>query len=236
MVGRAPREPKRGVVPGRRKPLGLAQSLTRSGFSTMRRRELLRVGLAATAWLAASAHTPYRQWQIYRRKHLLIGTSKADAATYPLGQEIAEVLATHLPESSARVTRGPDPWRLASLLTTGQLDVVLLSGEDVAALRDGAPPFEAFGRTELRTLFRFGDHWLVTRPDFPAHHAFEVARTLGEQAGTIEAANPAGSNTSPVPVHPGALAFTTGAPKPAPVEPAGDAPPPGHGHDHDHVH
>ena len=101
----------------------------------MRRRGFLQTGLVATAWLAASGHTPYRQWQVYRQKHLLIGTSKADAPTYPLGQKIAEVLATHLPESSARVTRGPDPWRLASLLTTGQLEMPAVGGRHRGAAR-----------------------------------------------------------------------------------------------------
>lgn len=199
----------------------------------MRRRQLLGFALVTLALggAGASAHTPYRQWKVYRRKHLLIGTSKADAPTYPLGQKIAEVLATHLPGSSARVTRGPDPWRLASLLTTEQLEVVLLSTNDVAALRDGAPPFEAFGRTELRALFRFGDYWLVARPDFPGHHAWQVARTLGERGSVIEGAEPAAPRASPVPVHPGALAHAAGAPMP---EPVADELPPDHGHDHSH--
>jgi len=187
----------------------------------------------AAAALAASAHTPYRQWQVYRQKHLLIGTSKADAPTYPLGQKIARVLAANLPESRARVTRGPDPGRLASLLTTKQLDVVLLSGDDVEALRDGAPPFEAFGPTELRTLFRFGDYWLVTRADFPAHHAWQVAKTLSERAGAIDGAQPPGSGVGPVPPHPGVRAYAAGAPMPEAIAPAGDELP---DHEHDHVH
>ena len=125
---------------------------------------------------------------MYRRKHLLIGTSRADAATYPLGQKIAEVLATYLPESSARVTRGPDPWRLASLLTTGQLEVALLSHADVAALRDGVAPFEAFGPTALNALFAFGNYLLVCRPDFPPHHAYQVVQTLSENTAGIAGA------------------------------------------------
>lgn len=179
----------------------------------MERRGLLRAGLATAALLATSAHTPYRQWQVYRQRHLLIGTSKADAPTYALGQQIAEVLATHLPESSARVARGPDPWRLASLLTSGQLQVVLLSTSDVAALRDGRAPFEAFGATELRALFAFGPYYLVCRPDFPDHHAYLVVRTLTEHSGAIAGAEPVGGG-APVPVHPGAAAHANGAPMP----------------------
>jgi hypothetical protein len=198
----------------------------------MDRRRLMRMGLVTAALVAASAHTPYRHWQVYRQKHLLIGTSRTDAPTYPLGQRIAEVLATHLPESSARVARGRTPSRLASLLTTGQFQIVLLSHQDLVALRDGEAPFEPFGAPELGTLFRFGRHWLVTRPDFPDHHAWLVVRSLAEQGGTIDGAAPALAEDSPVPVHPGALAYAAGEPLP----PAPDLPDDDHHHDHDHDH
>lgn len=197
----------------------------------MRRRAFLQAGLVVLAWVATGAHTPYRQWQVYRQRHLLIGTSKADAPTYPLGQRIAEVLATDLPESSARVTRGPDPWRLASLLTTGQLEVVLLSSADVAALRDGRAPFEAFGPTALNALFAFGDYFLVCRPDFAARHAYQVVQTLAENAELIAGARSIDVAASPVPVHAGARAYALGEPMPAPIAPAAEELlPPDHAH------
>jgi hypothetical protein len=194
------------------------------------RRAFLQVGLVATAWFATAGHTPYRQWQVYRRKHLLIGTSRADAPSYPLGQKIAEVLATYLPESSARVTRGPDPWRLASLLTSAQLEVALLSNADVAALRDGRAPFEAFGPTDLNALFAFGDHLLVCRPDFPPHHAYQVVQTLSENAARIAGAMPIDATASPVAIHAGARAYALGEPMPAPITPAGATLAPDHVH------
>ncbi len=186
---------------------------------TMRRRTVLRAGLVLAALAAASAHTPYRHWRVYRQKHLLIGASRADAPTYPLGQRIAAVLATHLPESRARVARGRTAWRLASLLTTGQLQLVLLSDGDVAALRDGREPFEAFGPTELCALFRFGQHWLITGPDFPDHHAWQVVATLTERAEDLDPAAPATPEHCPIDVHPGALAYAAGAPLPPAPEP-----------------
>ena len=156
----------------------------------------------------------------------MIGTSRADAPTYPLGQRIAAVLATHLPESSARVTRGPDPWRLASLITSGQIEVILLSTAHLRALRAGQAPFEAFGATRLCSLFVFSDqgadHWLVCRPDFPDRHAYLVAETLASHwAATLGDLSPRGRlpdpATSPVPIHPGALAYLRGDPLPAPA-------------------
>jgi hypothetical protein len=199
-------------------------------MSPMPRRAFLQVGLVATAWLVTAGHTPYRQWQVYRRKHLLIGTSKADAPTYPLGQKIAEVLATHLPESSARVTRGPDPWRLASLLTTGQLEVALLLEADVAALRHGRAPFDAFGPTELNALFAFGDYLLVCRPDFPPHHGYQVVQTLSENAAGIAGAMSVDATVSPVAIHAGARAYALGEPMPVPLAPAGEPLIPDHVH------
>jgi hypothetical protein len=186
----------------------------------MRRRTALQVGAAGLAWLALSAHTPYGQWQVYRQRHLMIGTSKADPPSYQIGQRIVGVLATNLPESSARVTRGPDAWRLASLLTSGQIEVVLLTTAELVALRDGRPPFEAFGATRLCSLFVFdgqgGDHWLVCRPDFPDRHAYLVVETLAIHGDMTLGGSPADPERSPVPVHPGALAVLRGEPLPAP--------------------
>jgi hypothetical protein len=196
----------------------------------MRRRALVRAGIALGAWHALSAHTPYRQWQVYRQRHLVIGTSRADRPSYPLGKRIAFVLLEHLPKSSARVTRGPDPWRLASLLTTSQLDVVLLTVNDAAALQDGRPPFEAFGPTEMRALARLNSYLLVTRPDFPDRHAWLVAMTLMRHGDALDAAVQIGA-ADVVPAHPGALAYASGAPEPTGPEVASEEtlPP-------DHVH
>lgn len=183
----------------------------------MRRRIALKLALAGCATLVASAHTPYGQWQVYRQRHLMIGTSKADPPSYGIGQRIVGVLVANLPESSARVTRGPDAWRLASLLTSSQIEVVLLKTAEVVALRDGGPPFEAFGATRLCTLFRIGDHWLVCRPDFPDRHAYLVVETLATHGDMTLGGSVADPAQSPVPVHPGALAFLRGEPLPAPV-------------------
>ena len=176
-----------------------------------------------TAFVVASGHTPYRQWTVYRRKHLLIGTCRADEPTYPLGKHIAATLEEFLPESKARVSRAPDQIRLASLITTGQLQIVLFAEQDVTALRDGAAPFEDFGATELTALFRFGDHVLVTRPDFPDRHAWLVAKTLTERIDDFDDAAPINTATQVTPAHPGALAFAAGEPEPAPPPPVVEA-------------
>ncbi len=172
----------------------------------IQRRQILKTAAASGVWLLASGHTPYRQWDVYRRKHLLIGTNKADAPTYGLGKRIAELLAAELPESRARVARAPHAWRLASLLTSDQIQLVLLGEQDLSGLRDCENGFEAFGPTDLRVLYRFGDYWLVSRPDFPNEHAALVVQTLtGHGAGLAKRQGLPGEN-GPVPVHEGALA------------------------------
>ena len=112
---------------------------------TASRRACLRGGVALAAWLLASAHTPYRQWVVYRRRRLLIGSSKAEPASYELGKRVAAALLAALPESMARVSRAPDKFRLASLLSTDQMEVALLRAEDAAALADGRDPFRDYG-------------------------------------------------------------------------------------------
>jgi hypothetical protein len=166
--------------------------------------------MLGSAFLFGMAHTPYRQWAVYREKHLLIGANKAEPATYALAREIAALLLAELPASEARVARAPHAWRLASLLTTDQLQLVLLSTEDASALRDGRDGFEAFGRTGLRALHRFGGYWLICRPDFPDDHAALVSAVLRDHGAMLAKQQAAADRTAPVPVHE-ALAALAGA-------------------------
>lgn len=184
------------------------------------RRRLLFAGAALAAWSVAAAaggHTPYRQWAVYRRKHLLVGTCRADAPTYPLGKRVVAALEAGLPESRPRVTRARDRRRLASLVATGQIATALFSAGDAQRLQAGAPPFEAAGPTPLAALFRFGAYRLVCRPDFPDRHAWLVARALSAAATDFENAGLAtASAQNDTPPHPGALAFAAGAAEPPP--------------------
>ena len=169
----------------------------------MHRRQVLKTATALSAWLLASGHTPYKQWQVYRRKHLLIGANKADPPTYELGKKIATLLEKELPESRARVARAPHAWRLASLITSDQIQLILLDDDDISGLRDGRAGFEAFGPTELRALYRFGDYWLVSRPDFPDQHAALVVQALSEHGAGLAKRQGLPSMDAPAPIHSG---------------------------------
>lgn len=159
------------------------------------------LGLIVGIFLSSlvKAHTPYKQWVVYRKKHLLIGTDKSIEGSYPLGKQLASILVVYLPESRARVARAPNSERMASLLTTGQLDVALLPRRQAVALAHGDPPFTDYGPIELRTLYVNGDFLLVCRTDFPDQHAYLVTKTLVQNISK----KPQLSLESEIPLHPG---------------------------------
>ncbi len=177
----------------------------------IRRRRLLKVGLAAAAGLLLGGHTPYQQWVVYRRKHLLIGCHKADPRTYDLAKQTVALLTEHLPAAKARVARAPDAGRLASLLGTGQLDVSILDRADTAAMSQGLGAFAPYGQTALRVLIPLDDRILVARADFPVRYAWLLTGAL---AGTELAAAPDVAAEHGVPWHPGSVDFLQGRPEP----------------------
>jgi TRAP-type uncharacterized transport system substrate-binding protein len=177
----------------------------------MRRRVFLHLLLASTGLTFGTGHTPYRQWVVYRQRHLLILTSRTDGLSYPLGKRMAEILATHLPASQARVARAPHTQRLASLISTKQLDVALLTRDNAIALRSGQPPFTDYGPVPLQTIVAMGEYLLVCRDDFPAQHAYHVAKTLSlHRADLPIPPDTSHGIESAVPLHPGALAYFQG--------------------------
>lgn len=183
------------------------------------RRALLGACLAgALGAVPARAHTPYRQWQVYRQRHLLIGASREDAGSYPKAKAIQAFLAAHLPEASARVARARTLRRLADLVATDQLRVVLLSLADADALTRGDPPF-ALAVPDLRALARFGGHVLCARSTFPDAHAWILAWTF------IDHDRFESTNGIAIPLHHGVQLAQRGEPKPALPEGAGAAPP-----------
>ena len=143
----------------------------------------------------------------------MIGASREDAASYPKAKAIQAFLETHLPEASARVARARTRRRLADLLETDQIRIVLLSVEDAVALGRGGPPFRS--PVDVRTLWRFGAHAMVVRPSFPPAHAWILAQTFGEYGEAL-----AGSSASmahpEVPLHEGVGIALNGGPMPPP--------------------
>ena len=175
---------------------------------------IVRCGLILVALLALSAHTPYRQWEVYRMKHLLIGTSREDTASYTAGKQLAELLIEAVPETRARVARARTVERLASLISTDQLKVLLISNKHLAEMAEGTGPFKAFGPIEIARLFQFDGLVLISRTDFPASHAWIVVRAFLDNMEAF-GGTPPRQGDGQVPVHPGALAAVNGEALPA---------------------
>ena len=144
----------------------------------MNRREFLTGGVGALACFPLLGHTPFPQWKVYRKLHLFIVVNREDAVACEVGDAIAHTLATELPESRAMVTRAQNSLRLASLISTQQLDVALVHRAELAAWRAGESPYDQLEPVALKELFGVGNYLLISRDDFLPDHAAVVAQTL----------------------------------------------------------
>jgi TRAP-type uncharacterized transport system substrate-binding protein len=178
----------------------------------------LRLVSVGAVSLLVGGHAPYGQWGVYRKRYLLILTTRDDPTSYELGTRIAALLAERLPESRARVSRAPHKERVASLISSKQMDVALMHHNDAADLRAGASPYADYGPAPLHMIVAIGDYQLVCRDDFPARHAWLIAEALSEDPHSIRVSGD--ESDARVPLHPGAEAYFRGRPLPAPI--AGD--------------
>ena len=166
--------------------------------------------LAATALPAtrAFAHTPYAQWDVFRKSNLQLLTSHADLAGDDLGDLWVEVLREKLPLSRAMVSRAHDMPRVAALLKTNQSKLAVLSYMHARLMFTGAPPFEDYKPMPLEVLVDNGKYLMVTRSDLPLHHGFLIAATLmGEER--LHLIDP-GKGRFGMPLHAGAQAYLRG--------------------------
>ena len=171
----------------------------------MDRRTFVRVlGLAAAA-CGVLGHSPYRQWQVYRQSRLIIVSSAADPAAYPLGEKVAAVLLQHWPDSRALASRASDAREVVKLLGSQQLELGILSAPEARDAAEGRGRFAAEGAVPLRALAVLGPHLLVCREDFPADRTEAVAGVLTEHWRPE-----AGAAKPPIPFHAGVpAAFET---------------------------
>jgi hypothetical protein len=174
-----------------------------------RRRALTALAaLAVMPWL--SGHTPYRQWKVYRQRHLLILSSRDDPPSDELAERFAATLRATLPASHAQVTRAPHVQRIASLISTRQIEVAVMQEGNSSALFHGQAPFAEFGPVPLRVLIQSSGYQFVSRDDFPDRHAYLVTEALSRNLPGLQADLSPPANG--VPLHAGAIAFLRGDP------------------------
>jgi hypothetical protein len=168
--------------------------------------------VCAGAMPSALAHTPYGQWQVYRRKHLLVGCHKDSERTYSLAKQIVNELETYLPEASARVARAPTAQRIASLMATDQMEVAVLSLQNALDMMTGEGKFKPFGQIPLRVLMTIDDWMLVCSADMPDRHAWLVSDALLHSFAVSDNARDTGFND--LEWHAGAFVRFSGLPMP----------------------
>jgi len=190
----------------------------------MQRRSFLsRLSLAAAMSglpAMALAHTPYRFWDVFRKRNMVILTSHQDYTGDDIGDLWVATLRQNLPLSRALVSRTQDLGRMASLLKTDQVKLAVLSHEHARQMFAGDAPFESFKPLELQILVDNGKYLLVTRPDLPTYHGYLLTTALMEAADKLQLVNP-GKGRFGMPVHAGAQAYYRGEklePPPAPAE------------------
>jgi hypothetical protein len=177
----------------------------------------------ATAMLPmihAIAHTPYRFWDVFRKRNMQIMTSHADYTGDDIGDAWVAVLRENLPLSRAMVSRTHDMPRIASLLKTDQVKNAVLSYQHARLMFTGEPPFEEFAPLQMEILVDNGKYLLVTRPDLPLYHGYLVTTALMEAANKLQLINP-GNGRFGMAVHAGAQAYYRGEklePPPPPAE------------------
>lgn len=170
------------------------------------RRLALRALAAGGALIALCAHSPYGQWGVFRRSRLIVFAAADDVAAQRLARQLAQTLVQELPSSQATWARTPSAAELVKLIGSHQADVALLPAEQWRAARDGAGRFAGIGATALAVIAQLRDHVLVCLDEYPAAHAWRLARAL--QPASAALADDAS-------LHPGAREFHAGRPMPA---------------------
>ena len=179
----------------------------------VRRRPVLLALGATAAVLLLGGHSPYRQWEVFRKARLVLLVSAADALAVRLAQSVAGLYAERLPESRATVARARDTNDLVRLVASKQLEVSLLRESQAHAVLTGAEPFSDNSRVELRTLAALGDHLLVCLSEVSTGAAYMLVEALAEGWRTLdpslvrEAQGPRPTSAVLVPLHPGAVEF-----------------------------
>jgi len=126
----------------------------------MKRRQFLSLAAGSAGWVLLCGHSPYRQWIVYRQTHLIILTSRDDLGADELGEKFAAIVRGALPDSQAAVGRGPRVQRIASLISTQQVAVGVVSRPNALAMYHGEGPFQQYGASRCACWCRtMGIDW-----------------------------------------------------------------------------
>ena len=179
----------------------------------MYRRTLLRLAAATGSWLLLTGHSPYRQWEVYRKVRLIVLVNGEEQAAVQIGHAIAALLAKYLPESKAMMARARDVNDVVRLIASKQLDTAVLREEDAAAAFMGIGRFADNGKVPLRALAQCGAFVFACRDDLPRSNGYQIAETITERWKEIDSTLMNGAATPrPIlslrsPIHSGAVEY-----------------------------
>ena len=163
----------------------------------------MRLLLAGGVALLLMGHSPYRQWYVFRAKHLIVVTDDANPKAFPLAEEVAAAIAARIPESKAMAARAKTPSDVVKLLRSHQLKVGLLPINDALEAFQQKGKFSQDAPVPLRTLAVFGTYLLVTLEDYSRDKAQQIVKSLAEHRGLAK-------GKPPIPFHPGAADYYEG--------------------------
>ena len=159
--------------------------------------------LLGAAGLLLPGHSPYKQWYVYRAKHVVVVADRTRPGAFAAASSVAAARAAHWPQSKAVAAAARSANDVVSLLSSGQLEIGLLSPAVALAAFEGQGRFAEQGRIPLRAIAVLGDEVVVVLESYPVEKARIVAQALAESPG----AGPAAAAAPPIPFHAGALEY-----------------------------
>jgi TRAP-type uncharacterized transport system substrate-binding protein len=179
----------------------------------MKRRQFVEIGLATGLWAMLTGHSPYKQWDVFRKTRLVVLVNADDPGSVKFGTALAEFYAKQLPDSRATFARAKNKHDMVRLIASKQLEVALLNESDAYAVLSGAEPYADNGKVPLRAMAAIGEYLFICRDDLPQQGVHMLTEALAENwkelAGLLaqQKNSPKPAETSRIPLHPGALEY-----------------------------
>jgi len=172
----------------------------------MSERRLLALSLLAAAAALLPGHSPYRQWYVYRARHLVVVTDEARPGALAIASAVASAIAARWPETKAVPAAARTPVEVVKLLSSGQLQVGLLPAAEALEAFEGRGRFADDGKVPLRAVAVLGGDLLVVLESCDRQRAHDMAQALAESRDGL-AGKPFLRGPAPIPFHPGALDY-----------------------------
>lgn len=182
----------------------------------MSERRFFALSLLGAAAALLPGHSPYRQWYVYRARHLVVVTDEARPGALAVATAVAAAIAARWPETKAVPAAARTPNEVVRLLSSGQLPVGLIPAVEALEAFEGRGRFADDGKVPLRAVAVLGDDLLVVLESCDRQRAHDLAQALAESRDWKPfAEKPLLRGPTPIPFHPGALDYFEGrtAPK-----------------------